>query len=162
MLIIINCIVRTLDKNNYSLMYTLIPATLHTTPISNIFSELCFKNLYIGVVFPIKSIVIVPLNFVVCKMISLACFKYIYSQWWLIFKRVMIGESFLIKIFAQRLCLCLLCDTVGVSVIWATCDLGFNSVWDTREGLSFLESQFLKYKVSCSSHLLWFSLESSW
>lgn len=40
--------------------------------------------------------------------------------------------------------------------------LVFNSVWDTREGLSFLESLFLKYKISCSSYLLWFSLDRSW
>ena len=94
-----------------------MPATLHTAPISNIFSELCFKNLYIAVVFPIDSIVVFPFNSVVCKMTSLVCFKYICSQSWLIFKGVMIGESFLVKIFAQQLCLCLLCGTIGLSVI---------------------------------------------
>lgn len=105
MFITISYIVRILDNNNYSLICVLMPATLHMAPISNIFSELCFKNLYIAVVFPIDSIAVFPFNSVVCKMTSLVCFEYICSQSSLIFKGVMIGKSFLIKIFAHQLCL---------------------------------------------------------
>lgn len=128
-----------------------MPAALHTAPVSNIFSELCFKNLNIAVVFPIDSTLVFPFNSALCKMTSLVCFKYICSQSWLIFRLARsLHTSY---------------DTVCcmMSVTWVACDRGPLSLQrSTRHQVSapFSGTRFLKYKVSCSSNLLWFSLDS--